>query len=134
MVCRIIVSVGLLILVFMLGLAPMQATSGDNSALLADPARQLHAVRLENTLASAAIDAQRGDYEQARQAASDFFAFLREEASKGAESAFSQLQTDGMQSLLAHRDQIITLLARGDAASAELLSGAYVSFRKVMSK
>lgn len=82
MLGRIIVSVGLLILVFILGLAPMRATSGDNSALLADPARQLHAVRLENALASAAIDAQRGNYEQARQAASGFFAFLREEGER----------------------------------------------------
>jgi len=134
MVYRIIVSVGLLILVFMLGLAPMQATSGDNSALLANPARQLHAVRLENALASAAIDAQRGDYEQARQAASDFFAFLSEEASKGVESAFSQVQKDGMRPLLAQRDQIITMLGRGDAASTDVLSDVYVSFRKIMNK
>ena len=134
MLGRIIVSVGLLILVFMLGLAPMQATSGDNSASLSGPARLLDAVRLENALASAAIDAQRGNYEQARQSASDFFTFLREEMSKGVESAFSQAQKDSVQPLLAKRDQIIALLARGDAASTDLLSDVFVSFREVMSK
>jgi hypothetical protein len=35
-----------------------------------------------------------------------------------------------MQSLLAQRDQLITLLARADAAVAERLSDAYVSFRQ----
>ena len=134
MVGRVIVSVGLLILVLMLGLAPMQATSGANSASLSGSARQWDAVRLENALASAAIDAQRGNYEQARQSASDFFTFLREEMSKGVESAFSQAQKDSVQPLLAKRDQIIALLARGDAASTDLLSDVFVSFREVMSK
>ena len=134
MMRRIIISVGLLILVFMLGFAPMWVRSRDNSVRLSDATRQLDVVRLENALASAAIDAQRGDYEQARQSASDFFTLLRAETSKGVESAFSQTQKDGIQPLLAKRDQIITLLARGDAASADLLSDVYVSFREVMNK
>jgi len=50
---------------------------------------------------------------QARQAASDFFTFLRAEMSKDVDSALSQAQEDGAQLLLAQRDQIITLLARG---------------------
>ena len=134
MLGRIIVSVGLLILVFMLGLAPMQATSGYDAAGLSGSARQWDAVRLEIALASAAIDAQRGDYEQARQSASNFFAFLREETSKGVESVFSQAQKEGAQSLLAQRDQIMTMLDRSDAASTDLLSDVFVSFRKIMSK
>jgi len=134
MLGRIIVSVGLLILVLMLGLAPMQATSGDNSARLSGPVRLSDAVRWENALASAAIDAQRGNYEQARQSASDFFTFLREETSKDVESVFSQPQKESARSLLAQRDQIIAMLGRGDAASIDLLSDVFVSFRKIMSK
>jgi len=82
--------------------------------------------------ASAAIDARRGDYETARQAASDFFTVLRAETNKGVDSALSQAQKDGAQPLFTQRDQIITLLARGDAASADLLSDLYVSYRKLV--
>jgi hypothetical protein len=35
-----------------------------------------------------------------------------------------------MRSLLAQRDQLITLLARADAAVAERLADAYVSYRQ----
>ena len=35
-----------------------------------------------------------------------------------------------MQSLLAQRDQLITLLARADPAVAERLADAYVSYRQ----
>jgi hypothetical protein len=37
-----------------------------------------------------------------------------------------------MQSLLAQRDQLITLLARADPAVAERLADAYVSYRQTM--
>ena len=87
---------------------------------------------MENSLASAAIDARRGDYETARQAASDFFTSLRAETSKGVDSALSQAQIDGLQPLLTQRDEIITLLARGDTTSADLLSDLYVSYRKIV--
>jgi len=86
---------------------------------------------MENDLASAAIGARRGEYETARQVASDFFTALRAETDKGVDSAFSQARIDGAQPLFAQRDQIVTLLARGDGASADLLSDLYVSYRKL---
>jgi hypothetical protein len=36
--------------------------------------------------------------------------------------------------LLAQRDDLITLLARGDPASAERLAAAYVQFRKTLGR
>ena len=65
-------------------------------------------------------------------AASDFFTFLRAETSTGVDSALSQAEIDGAQPLLTQRDEIITLLARGDAASADLLSDLYVSYRTIV--
>jgi len=128
------IHLALLLVAFLLGFVPMWVTSRDDSARLSDATRQLDTVRMENSLASAAIDARLGNYETARQSASDFFTLLRVEKSKDVDSALSQAQKDGVQPMLEQRDQIITLLARGDAASADLISDAYVSFREVMSK
>ena len=118
-----------LFVAFLLGFVPAWLKSRECSSRLSETNRQLDLARMENSLASAAMDARRGGYETARQAASDFFAFLRTETSKDVESAFSQAQIADLEPLFAHRDEIITLLARGDAASADLLSDLYVSFR-----
>jgi hypothetical protein len=89
---------------------------------------------MQNTLASAAIDARRGDYETARQAASGFFTSLRTEFNRGVDSALSPAEIAGLQPLLTRRDEIITLLARGDATSADLLSDLYVSYRTTVNR
>ena len=94
--------------------------------------RQSSLAKMQNSLASAAIDARRGDFETARLAASEFFTLLRAETDKGVESALSQAQMDGAQPLFVQQDQSITLLSRGDVASADLLSDLYVAFRKIV--
>lgn len=129
---RVMVYAVLLLLVFLLGFVPMWLKSRECSSSLSEVEHQLSLAGIQNTLASAVIDARRGDYESARQAASDFFTFLRAETNKGVDSALSQAQKDGAQRLFTQRDQIITLLARGDAASADLLSDLYVSYRKLV--
>lgn len=128
------IHLALLLVAFLIGLVPMWLSARTCSSSLADAERQLSLTTMQGSLASAAIDARLGNYEIARQSASDFFTLLRVETSKEIDSALSQAQRDGVQPLLEQRDQIITLLARGDAASAELLSSVYVSFREVMSK
>jgi hypothetical protein len=80
-------------------------------------------------LAAAAIQARRGDYEPAREAASTFYTNLRAELDRRP-SGFTESQREMMRSLLAQRDQLITLLARADAAVAERLADAYVSYRQ----
>lgn len=129
---RVMVYAVLLLLVFLLGFVPMWLKSRECSSSLSEAEHQLSLARMQNALASAVIDARRGDYESAREAASDFFTFLRAETETGADSALSQAQKDGAQPLFTQRDQIITLLARGDAASADLLSDLYVSYRKLV--
>ena len=122
-----IIHVALLLLAFLLGLVPMWLKSRRAE-------RQLSLARMENSLATAAIDARRGDYETARQAASDFFTFLRTEFNRGVESALSQAEMASLQPLLTRRDEIITLLARGDATSADLLSTLYASYRTIVNR
>ena len=129
---RVIIYVALLLIAFLLGFVPMWLKSRECSSRLAEAERQLSLVRMENSLASAALDAQRGDYETARQAASDFFTSLRTEFNTGVDSALSQAEITSLQPLLSRRDEIITLLARGDATAGDLLSDLYVAYLTIV--
>jgi hypothetical protein len=127
---RVIRQVVLLLVAFLLGFIPMWWKSRECSGSLSEAEHQLSLARLQNALASAVIDARRGDYEPARQAASSFFTSLRAEIDRGDASALSPAQREGGLPLLTRRDEIITLLARSDPVSAERLSDLYVSYRK----
>lgn len=130
---RILIYGGVLFIVFLIGFLPMWLKARGYAAELAIARHELSATRLQNTLASATIDARRGDYEPARQAASNFFTSLRAEVDKGADSALTDSQKQSVQPLFSGRDEIITLLARSDPASADRLSDLYTSYGKVMS-
>lgn len=129
---RFIIYAGVLLLAFLLGFVPMWLRARTANSNLAEAERQLTLVRTQGSLASAIIDARRGEYEPARQSASQFYTSLRAEIDKGDASAFTQTQRAGAQPLLDGRDELITLLARGDPASADRLSDLYVAYRKVM--
>ena len=131
---RFIIYVALLVLAFLAGLVPMWLKSRECSSSLSDGERQSSLAKMQNSLGSAAIDARRGDYETARQAASDFFTSLGAEFNRGVDSALSQAEIERLQPLLTRRDEIITLLARGDATSADLLSDLYVSYRTIVNR
>ena len=123
---------GLLLAVFLLGFVPMWLKARASAGSLAGAERQLSLVRMESNLAAAVIDARRGDYEPARQAASQLFTSLRAEVDEGDASDLTQTQKEGMRPLFAGRDEIITLLARSDPAAADRLSDLYVAYRKAM--
>ena len=127
---RVTIHAGLLLVASLLGFVPMWLKYRECSASLSEAEQQLSLARRQNTLASAVIDARRGDYEPARQAASDFFTSLRAETDRGDASALSPAQRERVLPLFTGRDEIITLLARGDPVSAEQLSDLYVSYRK----
>jgi hypothetical protein len=129
---RYVIYAGVLLLAFLLGFVPMWLKARTSASSLAEAERQLTLARTQGDLASAIIDARRGDYEPARQSASQFFTSARAEIDKGDASAFTQTQRAGIQSLLVGRDEIITLLARSDPASADRLSDLYVTYRKVV--
>ena len=129
---RVPLYAGLLLAVFLLGFVPMwlRARTADRS--LVETKHRLTLATMRGSLASAAIDARRGDYEPARQSASQFFTALRAEIDKGATSDLTQPQRDAAQQLFAGRDEIITLLARSDPAAADRLSDLYAAYRNVM--
>ena len=129
---RIVIYGGVLLVVFLLGLVPMWLQYRAAAGRLAEAERRLTLGGMQGILASAAIDARRGDYEPARQAVSQFFTSLRAEIDEGDTSDFTQAQRAGLQPLFAGRDEIITLLARSDPASADRLSDLYVAYRKAV--
>ena len=129
---RYLIYAAVLLVVFLVGFVPMWLKARTASNTLAETEHQLFLVRAQNDLASAVIDARRGDYEPARQAVSRFFTSLREDTDKGNSSSYTQAQRQAMQPLFAGRDELITLLARSDPASADRLSDLYVAYRKIM--
>jgi len=129
---RYVIYAGVLLVVFLLGLVPMWLQARASADRLAEAERRLTLAGMQGNLASAAIDARRGDYEPARQAVSQFFTSLRAEIDKGDTSGFTPAQRAGVEPLFAGRDEIITLLARSDPASADRLSDLYVAYRKAV--
>lgn len=125
-----LVGVVVAILAFLLGFIPMWMTSGRNEKARDAARLELRLSQMQNTLASAAIDARRGDYEPARQRVSQFFTELRDEAERGNTSGFTPAQRDALAPLFNQRDQLITLLARSDPSSADRLSDLHVAYRK----
>lgn len=129
---RFIIYGAVLLVAFLLGLVPMWLKARQYAGSLAEAEHQLTLVRGQHDLASAAIDARRGEYEPARQAASQFFTSVRAEIDKGDASDLTQAQRQGVTPLLAARDELITLLARSDPASADRLAELYVKYRAAL--
>ena len=130
---RIGLYAALMLIAFLVGFVPMWLKARESGNNLAATERTLGLVQMQNNLASAVIDARRGEYESARQAASQFYTSLQGDISKSDASGMSEAQRTAAQGLFAGRDEIITLLARSDPASADRLSDVYVAYRKLMS-
>ena len=132
MIRRIGVYAVVLLVVFLLGFVPMWIKARGCGIALAGLEQKLTLAQTQNSLATSVIDARRGDYEPARQAASQFFTTLRAEVDKGDDSALSAAQRAAVQPLFIQRDELITLLARSDPAAADRLSDLFASYRKIM--
>ena len=120
----------LLLIAFLLGFVPIWLKSRKCCRSLYEVERQLNLARIQNALVSATIEARLDDYEPARQAASDFFTFLRIET--GDEAAFSPGQRESVQLLFSQRDEIITLLAQSDPAAVGRLAELHGLYRKII--
>jgi hypothetical protein len=120
-----------LVVGFLLGLIPMWLSARGRTAERNTAQRELRLCRLEKDLLSAAVVSRRGEYERARQSASNFFTALREQVDQAGErSDLSAAQKESLRPLLDQRDDLITLLARSDPASSDRLSEIYMSFSR----
>jgi len=129
---RIIIYAAVLVVVFLLGFVPMWLKARSAASSLSETEDRLTRATMQSNLASAAIDARRGDYEPARQAVSQFYTSLGAEIDKGNSSVYTQAQREAMQPLFAGRDDLITLLARSDPASADRLADLFAAYRKIV--
>jgi flagellar basal body-associated protein FliL len=129
---RILIYAIVIISVFLLGLVPMGIVAYNRASERDEARRELRLCSIQAMLASAAVDARMGNYEPARQSASNFFTELRTELDKGRVSAFNQSQRDGMASMLNSRDEVITLLARNDPASADRLGALFIAYKRAV--
>ena len=130
---RIAIFAAIVVVAFLIGLTPMwlKARSAANERDAAR--RELRLCKLQSTLATATLHARRGEYEVARQATSDFFTALYNQVhATGGESDLTSQQRNALSPLMNDRDNLITLLARGDPASADRLSDLFVSYQKAM--
>lgn len=91
---------------------------------LAETRQELVFTHLEATLAAAAVEAQQGGYEPARRLTSDFFSGLQARAGEAPPEQGQELET-----ILGRRDQLITLLSRGDPAGRDLLVRTFRQYR-----
>ncbi len=86
--------------------------------------RELTFQRMEAMLGAATIEAQRGDFEPARELTSSFFTQLQVAANQAPAAGQPQLQQ-----ILALRDQLITELSRSDPGSGAVLAQLFVKYR-----
>ena len=93
--------------------------------------RAVRLAQLQNTLSTALIDVQRGQYEPARQLTSDFYTNLRRQVDTDAGSLFTATQREGLRPLLAERDELIALLARSDPTATDRLLAVYSTYNKL---
>lgn len=116
---------------FLLGFAPMWFKSSRAIEQRDAAQRGVRLAQLQNTLAAAVIDVQRGQYEPARQLTSDFYTNLRRQIDNDSGSLFTPVQREAFRSLLVERDELITLLARSDPAATDRLIAVYSIYNKV---
>lgn len=112
---------------FLVGFVPMWLTSIGYQEELDSVVKTLRPSVLQNDLATATINARRGEFERARQQTGSFFTDLRAELERN-ESSFAAGQREAVRSILEQRDDAITLLARRDAASADRLTDLYFNY------
>jgi hypothetical protein len=116
---------------FLLGFVPMWVKANKVVEQRDVAQRELRLRQLQNSLAAAMVDVQRGEYEPARQTASEFYTSLRHQIDAGDSSIFTASQREKLKALLAERDDVITLLARSDPASVERLFSVYSTYKKL---
>jgi hypothetical protein len=120
-----------LLAVFLSGFVPMWLKSSRLGGELYHAEQELRRTQIQLTPAYAALDARRGDYETARQGAANFFSLVTGELDRGIGSALPSNARFELKPLLAGRDELITLLARSDPASAQRLANACTRVRKM---
>jgi hypothetical protein len=127
---RIALNITLALGFFLLGFVPMWLKASNAIEQRDVAQRAVRLSQLQNSLAAAMVNVQRGEYETARQTTSDFYTNLRHQLDNSG-SVFTASQREKLRPLLTERDEIITLLARSDPAAADRLFSIYSTYLKL---
>lgn len=119
---------GVVLVAFLIGFVPMWLTARSNAAERDAARTQLRRSEISNLLSSSIVDARRGEYEIARQEASEFFVRLRAEDDKGDNGFLTADQRTKIKAIFADRDAAITMLAQRDPAALDRLTGFYLLY------
>lgn len=120
----------ILLLVFLLGFVPMWWQYRKANEAHEATQKQLRKAEIKNLLTTAIIEAKNGEYETARQNASEFFTNLDAEIQKADEGNLTTAQREKLKPIFTNRDNIITMLAQRDPASVERLTDIYAIYKQ----
>ncbi|MEO6589171.1 MAG: hypothetical protein ABIP06_07675 [Pyrinomonadaceae bacterium] len=121
-----------ILVIFLVGFIPMWMRANDYAAQTETAKKALTRSEISNLIATAIVDARRGEYESARQKTSDFYTKLDLETEKAETSAYPTAQNEKFKSVFKDRDVLITLLAQRDPASVERLTDIYMIYRQTV--
>lgn len=124
--------VAVLLIGFLIGFVPMWLRTRQRTTERDQALRNLQIAELKNQLSAAALDARRAQYETARQELSGFFTSLNRAMVPKNNPDITPQQVQSLQPVFSKRDELITLLARSDPASADRLSDLDLVFRKAL--
>jgi hypothetical protein len=117
---------------FLVGFVPMWLRARQRTTERDQALQKLQTIELKDQLSAAALDARRGQYEAARQELSAFFHSLDSAMGRKNDPDITPEKLKSIQPVLSQRDNLITLLARSDPASADRLSDLDLAFRKAV--
>jgi hypothetical protein len=109
---------------FLIGFAWQYTRARAAEQQLAQTTDELTFKRLEATLAAATIEADRDNYEIARQLSSEFFTNLQRDMRRAPQERQLELQR-----IAGQRDAIITAASRSDPQTGSLLAQLYSTYR-----
>jgi hypothetical protein len=119
-----------LLIVFLLGFVPMWLQYRSAVQTNEELQKQLRKSEVKNYLTTAIVEARSGEYETGRQNASEFFTNLDAEIKRADEGNLTAAERERLKPVLTNRDNIITMLAQRDPASAERLMDIYAIYKQ----
>lgn len=129
---RVAIAAAILLVVFLLGFVPMWLSAHGRAAELEKTSTKLRKAEITNLLTISIVEAKRGEYETARQTASDFFTRLRAEDEKGDAGFLTADQRPKIKPIFGNRDAVITMLAQRDPASLDRLTDLYKTYTQIL--
>ena len=121
---------------FLIGFGWQYASARSLGRRLDTTSRELQLARLEGMLAVAVVEAQRGEYDRARQQASTFYTQAQRSVTAAKASAGRDATLTGpeeaLRLVLQRRDSTVTLLSRNDTGATTALASQLAAYRSAL--